>query len=548
MNINAGLVDQQLTGLLQKHPGVFEGDETKQRSSAFVVHCMMYLLSLSFEDACDLMTDGADDAGIDGIHVGDISDGEFTVTLFQAKYKHKDLEGEANFPANAVDMICRTAQTIFDPFKTLKLNPKLESKIAEIHSLILDSYLPRVNIVLCNNGAKWNDAAEATIRRMHEKYRDQVSFVHFNHDDLINIQRRVKPITSELHLSGPLIVEDQERLRVMVGRVHVTQIAVLYERYGDLLLQRNIRRYLGLKENRVNSAIYDTLRSDKANKFYFYNNGLTIVCDMLDYNSWQEKDHIVRLTNMQVINGGQTCRTIYEALKENGSGAAPNASVMVRIYQVPAGMDEFVQDITYSTNSQNPVDLRDLHSNDTLQKDLEIGLAGLGWQYKRQRDDRPASGQVLTSAVVAEAVLSVWREQPHHARFLRRELFGRLYETIFSGLTAAQALVAALIFRDVESRRRSGKDLPLFVPYASQYLSMLVGRQLLSDTCGQVKRLTHRNVEDVLARFETGKDDYYRKATEQIAAMLRKEYPEREPSLQQLSAVFRRGELLGLLG
>ena len=133
---------------------------------------------------------------------------------------------------------------------------------------------------------------------------------------------------------------------------------------------------------------------------------------------------------MQVINGGQTCHTIYEALKENGLGAVPNASVMVRIYQVPAGMDEFVQDITYSTNSQNPVDLRDLHSNDTMQKDLEIGLAGLGWQYKRQRDDRPAGGQVLTSAVVAEAVLSVWREQPHHARFLRRELFGRLYPSL----------------------------------------------------------------------------------------------------------------------
>ena len=59
---------------------------------------------------------------------------------------------------------------------------------------------------------------------------------------------------------------------------------------------------------------------------------------------------------------------------------------------------------------------------------------------------------------------------------------------------------------------------------------------------------SYRNVEDVLARFEMAKSDYYRKATEQIAAMLRKEYPEKEPSLQQLSAVFRRGELLGLLG
>ena len=71
-------------------------------------------------------------------------------------------------------------------------------------------------------------------------------------------------------------------LRVLLGRVAVQTIADLFEEHGDRLLQRNIRRYLGLHSNRVNTAIHDTLCSDKADKFYFYNNGITIVCDKFD--------------------------------------------------------------------------------------------------------------------------------------------------------------------------------------------------------------------------------------------------------------------------
>ena len=544
MNINASIVDQQLSGLLAKHPETFAGDEVKQRSTAFVIHCMMHLLSISFEEASDLLTDGADDAGIDGISIGDVDDGEFSVTVFQAKYKHKDLSGSANFPASSIEMVCGTVRSLFDPSRKVHVNPRLEAKLAEVRSLILDSYLPRVTVVLCNNGAKWNAAAENVIQTARQELDKQVDFVHFNHDDIVGIQRRVRPIDTKIQLHGQLIVEDQNMLRVMVGRVHVAQIAALYEEYGDRLLQRNIRRYLGLRENRVNSAIYDTLRSDNADKFYFHNNGLTIACDRFDYNAFQQSDHMVRLANLQVINGGQTCRTIYEALRDMAPEAIPQAYVMVRIYQTAGEEADFVQNITYATNSQNPVDLRDLRSNDVFQKNLEIGLKDLGWQYKRQRDESVTGSQTLTSAMVAEAVLSVWREQPHHARFLRRELFGRLYETIFNGLSASQALVAALIFREVENRRRRGGDAPRFVPYASQYLSMLVGRALLAESCRTVDNLTHRNVKDVLAQFEEHKDDYYAAALSRIAAVLSDSKGGQEPSLQQLSATFRRGELL----
>ncbi len=108
-------------------------------------------------------------------------------------------------------------------------------------------------------------------------------------------------------LEGEAIVEDMNYMRVLVGRVSVQEIHRLFNDHGDKLLERNICRYLGLHTNRVNTAIHETLCDpQRSDKFYFYNNGITEVCDKFDYNAFQTSDYKVQLKNMQVINGGQT--------------------------------------------------------------------------------------------------------------------------------------------------------------------------------------------------------------------------------------------------
>ena len=157
-------------------------------------------------------------------------------------------------------------------------------------------------------------------------------------------------------------------------------------------------------------------------------------------------------------------------------------------------------DITYATNSQNPVDLRDLRSNDEIQKKLEIGMKDLGYAYKRQREEGGGGSSVITSSIAAEATLAVWRERPHQAKFRRKEHFGKLYEDIFKDLNAAQAILAVLIFRDVENERKrpSSQTPPAFMPYASHYISMLVGRDLLHDQGVGFKEVSHRNFPELL--------------------------------------------------
>lgn len=553
MNLNASIVDQRISGIVADHPEWLPAgaDATRQKSAAFVLLCMSTCLDIALEDAAELLTDGGNDAGVDGLHISDVDDGEFCVTLFQSKYKDK-LDGDANFPENGVQKAIQTLQVLFDPQRKLTLNARIAPKIEEIRSLIRDAYIPHVRVILCNNGARWTDVANAWIEEARKDWGDKVEFIHFNHNSIVSILQRSKKVDTSLALSGQAIVEDMNYMRVLVGRISVHEIYRLFNEHGDKLLERNIRRYLGLHTNRVNTAIHDTLCDpQKSENFYFYNNGITVVCDKFDYNAFQKSDYKVQLKNMQVINGGQTCKTIQETLQSQLNGmVGESAYVMIRIYQLAESHKDFVNDITYATNSQNPVDLRDLHSNDEVQKALELGIAELGYTYKRQREDSGSGSSVITSAIVAEAVLAIWRERPHQSKFLRREHFGKLYEDIFRNLNAAQAVMAVLIFRAVENERKrpSSSDTPDFLPYASHYLSMLIGRRLLQDAGVEVSGLTHRSFAVLQAKYEGEQERYYQQAIKDIRDALRKNYGDRDISLQQLAATFRRGDLLEVLG
>lgn len=555
MNINASIIDQRVTGLVEDHPEWLpEGnDENKKKSAAFVLLCASACLDLSLEEVSELLTDGGNDAGVDALHIGEVEDGEFLVTIFQGKYKVKDLSGEANFPENGVEKAVNTVQVLFDPYRKVSLNPKIEPKIEEIRSLIRDAFIPNVRVILCNNGAPWSDQAQNWIDEAKTDYGDKVDFVHFNHDSIVRVLQRSKKVDTALTLSGQAIVEDMNYMRVLVGRVSVQEIHRLFNDHGDRLLERNIRRYLGLHTNRVNTAIHKTLCDpERSDKFYFYNNGITVVCDKFDYNAFQKSDYSVQIKNMQVINGGQTCRTIQETLSgELPELAGESAYVMIRIYQLAEDQKEFVQDITYATNSQNPVDLRDLRSNDEWQKQLEMGIADLkqGFSYKRQREEGGSGSSVITSSVVAESVLAIWREKPHQAKFRRKEHFGKLYEDIFSDLNASQALLAVLIFRAVENERKRPAETnpPDFLPYASHYISMLVGRKLLGACNVVFNDVNHRNFNDIQETLSRDQMTFHRSAVEDIQKALVSCYGDREVSLQQLSATFRRGDLLEML-
>ena len=551
MDINASIVDQRLNGILADQDQLLPVglDENKQRSIAFVLLCIATMLDIPLLEASELLTEGGQDEGVDGLHLGEVDDGEFTVTIFQGKYKHKDLSGVSNFPENGVQQAIATVAGLFDPARQLALNDKLAPRVEEIRSLIRDGYIPTVRVVLCNNGAKWTTDAQQRIDQTGFPA-DQVSWAHFNHDAIVGVLQRRKAVDDSIRLHGKAVIEEFNYRRVLIGKIPVTELAGLFNRHDDLLLERNIRRYLGLHANRVNSAIHETLVTpEKRRDFYFFNNGVTMICRKFRHNALQGENYQLKVEGMQIINGGQTCKTIQQTLNEDRFEEFEDVFVLLRLYELADDDQDFVQDITYATNSQNPVDLRDLRSNDAVQKQLEIGIADLGYTYKRQREDTGSGTAIVTASIVAEATLAIWRRMPQQAKFRRKEHFGKLYPIIFNSLHAAQALLAVLIFRMVENERKrpDGASPPDFLPYASHYLAMQVGDELLTAKSLRLADVTHQRFAELLAYLQGNQAVLYQRAIAKVQGALVRLYGNREVSLQQLSATFRRGDLLEYL-
>ena len=76
---------------------------------------------------------------------------------------------------------------------------------------------------------------------------------------------------------------------------------------------------------------------------------------------------------------------------------------------------------------------------------------------------------------------------------------------------------------------------------------MLIGRKLLKDEGLSLDRVSHRNVQGLLQVLEGKRDQYYADAIQVLENALKACYGDRAVSLQQLSATFRRGDLLEML-
>jgi hypothetical protein len=551
MNFNASIVDQRATKLMEdiREPArdvLNITDDGPLKSLAFVHLCVKELLDLEQDVVVDCLTEGGGDFGVDALHISEEIDGEFAVTLFQGKYK-TNLEGNANFPLGGLETLIRAVRHIFDPTSDLgAINDRLRVRVEEIRSLIRDGYLPRVRAVCCNNGLRWHDDGDTAISR--SGFGDQVTWEHVNHDTLVRLMQRTQKVDATLRLTGRAIIEDLAFSRICVGRIPVAEVAELMATHGNRLLERNIRRYLGLSGNRVNEGIRTTLRSASATDFYLFNNGITLVCDDFAYNGLQQADYQVKVTNLQIVNGGQTCMTIHRTAL--GGPLPTEATVMVRLYKLPRDREDLALRITHATNSQNPVDLKDLRANDEVQRLLETSMQDFGFTYRRKRVEGAVGSKEMTSGAVAEAVLAVWRHEPHRAKFFAREHFGKLYDTIFSGsLNAAQAIAAVLLFRIAENHRRRPTAFdPLFVRYASCFIAMQMGRRLLSALgLADVRGLDHRNFDAARAQVDAHGEAWFAASCTDVEHALKALYGDREVSLQQLSATFRRGDLFAHL-
>ena len=525
MDIAKQIVDQRIRKIIEENPDLdlFTSDDEQNLSTAFLLLGVATYWDKDIADIMGGVTEGAGDGGIDAAY---IEPGENTieVTFFQAKYV-RDLDKDANFPANAIEKAVSTVKSVFDPNALMLLNEQTRSVVDQIRSYIADGYIPYVTFVMLNNGDSWNRDGQNKIDNEFQG-QAQVRFVHFNHADILHVISRDTLVNTKIRFSGKAVGEQLMYKPAVIGRVCVTEINELMTAYKDVLLDRNVRKFLG-NYNTVNRDIRRTLLEDGGN-FFFYNNGITMVCKKLLYNELQKDDWVVQTEGLQIINGGQTCHSIHEALKDNPEMDFTNTFVLVRLYAV--GEDEQVAaGITKATNTQSPIDLRDLLANEQEQLTLELSAMEMGYTYKRKRDAvLNTNADTITSSVAAEAVYTVWRRNPHLLGRKRSELFNQpCYDEIFHNLNAAQMILAVLIYRYCDNmRRKNSGDMEIEAQRAySQYtIAAMLGKRLLVESEQTLETLDHNVFHATRELFEQRREDWYQEAEQRVVALLQREF------------------------
>jgi hypothetical protein len=118
------------------------------------------------------------------------------------------------------------------------------------------------------------------------------------------------------------------------------------------LFEENIREYLGGTSG-INKAIISTLKNpDERGNFFYYNNGITVICDNAKADSKS-----ININNPQIVNGCQTVNSIAEVLKNesNPNQTYSDVYVMVKILVLENKDTGFYRDIVRYTNSQNAI-------------------------------------------------------------------------------------------------------------------------------------------------------------------------------------------------
>ncbi len=180
--------------------------------------------------------------------------------------------------------------------------------------------------------------------------------------------------------------------------------------------------------------------------------------------------------------------------------------------------------IALSTNSQNPVDLRDLRSGDSIQRGLENAVKAYGYSYHRFRADKIVRGaRKLPAPLAAEAVLAVWRRMPFEAAAHKQQHFSdKYYQKIFSSdLTAGQLILATKILRSANARAAQKSESCPICLHGSHVLATVMGALLLKELGCKLEDLQREGFQKADQYFEQKEHSIFDQALSQLESSIR---------------------------
>ncbi|GAA63468.1 hypothetical protein P20311_1253 [Pseudoalteromonas sp. BSi20311] len=338
------------------------------------------------------------------------------------------------------------------------LKGKLKNLVDDAIEKLNSNDVWKISLYMISNEPISINIDETSIEQLKDFYDMEVTSVCLPHIKTM-MSLRPKPIVAELIIDNDALMSYSENSistsKSYIIRLNAADIIRITCKNPDLRNNYNCERVELLAKERIdygvlfdnvrgfvqkskyNEAIAKSLREEPS-KFFMYNNGMTIVTKDIKAEPVNGNKKIrITINDFQVLNGGQTLRTLhnFNALNEsNITDYLSKSEVLVRIFN--ASNSDAVNKIAEYTNSQNSISNVDLKSLSTLQIQLEQLLDEHNIIYSRKNGDTGMNDQkeyrYKISMEQFGQILFAIQGSPEKSSNQKQHIFGKYYDEIFS--------------------------------------------------------------------------------------------------------------------
>jgi len=269
-----------------------------------------------------------DDNGIDAVYV---DENNKEIKLFNFKFR-ESFRPDQKQSFNDAFVSTKLVNCIMND-STDGLEGKLKAYVSTINEVLNGNDVWRISLYMISNEAVPIERDESAIQQLKNFYDMEVFSVCLPQiTSMMSI--RPAPINAELIIDNDALMSYSESSistsKSYVVRLNAADVIRMTCRNVELRLDHNCENIQELADEKIdfgvlfdnvrglvqrsryNAAIAKTLR-DEPGKFFMYNNGLTIVAEDIKAHPVNGNRKIrISLTGIQVLNGGQTLRTLHD--------------------------------------------------------------------------------------------------------------------------------------------------------------------------------------------------------------------------------------------
>jgi hypothetical protein len=467
---------------------VTKGKPAGMTDSRALLHWFLFnVFKLDEIQSRDSVCDAANDKGIDGVWVDEDTEEIF---LFQSVFTDKaannlgdkslrEFVGSATWFSNPANLTKLLGSAANEELKALVSSLQLVGRLENSYEVKLVFVSTRL---LDHNGSEYIETLRSTGPRLDVWDRARLIGQHQN------LARRTRVLGKHkfgLASSGIRYKAAQDVL-TFVAPVRASDIASMQGISDRSLFSLNVRLSLG--RTRVNRDIDAALKQKEEHRqFLLFHNGVTIICRKL---TLRRKEVVVQ--DYSVVNGCQSAVAFFE----NKDSLTPELLVLGRFIEV-GDDDALAEDITYRSNNQNGINLRDLRSNDRIQVSLKRQFEtefGGTFEYIIKAGEVSSSQESVANDRAGQLIMALYLDEPYNAHQKYR-LFATDYERVFGRNVDAMKIYLAYVLYNVIESVAGEIDDPLIRAYQLTKFVLLgvLGNILRKDDVGKELLATPRS-------------------------------------------------------